>query len=130
VILLRRSTTADASGAILCGVSLGYDIYPDISLLFIRGQGVITHSEWVYAMLAWLHDPGYPHCRDALVDLAGVQTIPKIRELRELMTMLKHERPVQGPRHVAVVTSTPIAFVVAQAFGQLVRYRVMSSKCL
>src|SRR6516225_5479963 len=59
VILLRRSTTADASGAILCGVSLGYDIYPDISLLFIRGQGVITHSEWVYAMLAWLHDPGY-----------------------------------------------------------------------
>ena len=120
-ILLRPSLTADALGAIPCGVSLGYDIYPDIGLLYIRGQGVITHSEWVYAMLAWLHDPGYQHCRDALVDLAGVRTTPKIRELRELITMLKQERPAQGPRRVAVVTSTAITFVVAQAFGQLVR---------
>ena len=33
-------------------------------------------------MLAWLRDPQYERCTDALIDLAGVKTTPKVSELR------------------------------------------------
>ena len=41
------------------GMSLGYDIYADIGLLYIRGQGAITQRERMSAMLAWLREPEY-----------------------------------------------------------------------
>jgi len=102
---------------------LGYDIYPDIGLLYIRGQGAITQRQRMSTMLAWLREPEYQNCRDVLVDLADVTTTPKVSELRELLAMLKQERPARGPRRVAVVTSKPIAFAVARTFAQLVRLR-------
>jgi hypothetical protein len=37
--------------------SLGYDIYEDIGLLYIRGQGEITQHQRMSAMLAWLREP-------------------------------------------------------------------------
>ena len=40
-------------------MSLGYDIYAEIGLLHIRGQGVVTQHERMGAMLAWLRDPQY-----------------------------------------------------------------------
>ena len=48
-------------------MSLGYDIYADIGLLYIRGQGVVTQSERMGAMLAWLRgrDP-HLQVREAL----------------------------------------------------------------
>jgi hypothetical protein len=104
-------------------MSLGYDIYPDIGLLFIRGQGVITQRERMGAMLAWLHDPEYGGCRDALLDLAGVTSTPKVGELRDLIAMLKQQMPDSGPRRLAVVTSRPITFAVARTFEHLIGLR-------
>ena len=104
-------------------MSLGYDIYTDIGLLYIRGQGTVTQRERMGAMLAWLRDPHYEGCSVALMDLAGVKTTPKVSELRELIAMLKQQKPARGPRRLAVVTSKPITFVVAGTFGQLVRLR-------
>ena len=104
-------------------MSLGYDIYADIGLLYIRGQGVITQRERMGAMLAWLRDPKYEACTDALIDLADVKTTPKVRELRELIAMLKQEMPAHGPRRLAMVTSKPITFVVARVFEHLVQSR-------
>jgi hypothetical protein len=105
-------------------VSFGYDIYTDIGLLFIRGQGVITQRERMRTMLAWLRDPDYQRCNDALVDLAGVKSTPTMAELRELVAMLKQERPPEGgPRRIAMVTSRPITFAVARMFEQLIRLR-------
>jgi hypothetical protein len=100
---------------------LGYDIYPEIGLLFIRGQGVVPQHERMRAMLAWLRDPEYERCSDALIDFAGVKSAPRVRELRELVVMLKQQMPVRGPRRLAFVTSTPITFVITQVFGHLVR---------
>jgi hypothetical protein len=100
---------------------LGYDIYSDIGLLFIRGQGVITQREWIHTMLAWLRDPQYEHCRDAFVDLAGVESTPKIGELRVLIAIFKQQMPPCGPGRVAVVTSSPITFALARMFEGLVR---------
>ena len=102
---------------------LGYDIYQDIGLLFIRGQGVITQRERMNAMLAWLRDPQYERCSDALIDLAGAKSTPKIGEVRELIAMLKQHMPASGPRRLAMVTSKPITFAVARTFEQLVRLR-------
>jgi hypothetical protein len=103
-------------------MSLGYDIYADIGLLYIRGR-VVTQRERMGAMLAWLRDPNYEGCRVALMDLSGVKTTPRVGELRELIAMLKQQKPAGGPRRLAVVTSKPITFVVARTFGQLVRLR-------
>src|SRR4051794_31907152 len=77
-------------------MSLGYDIYEDIGLLYIRGQGEITQGQRMNAMLAWLREPKYEDCTDALMDLAGVRTTPKIAELRELIAMLKQQMPARG----------------------------------
>ena len=104
-------------------MSLGYDIYADIGLLYIRGQGVTTQRERMTAMLAWLREPQYEGCTDALIDLAGVKTTPKMSELRELIAMLKQQMPVRGPRRLAMVTSKPITFAVARTFEHLVRSR-------
>jgi hypothetical protein len=105
----------------LFGVSLGYDIYPDIGLLFIRGQGAVPHSEQMRTMLAWLHDPQYKCCHDALIDFAGVTSRPKLSELRQLIAMLRQQMPLEGPRRLAFVTSTPITFAITQAFARIVR---------
>jgi hypothetical protein len=102
---------------------LGYDIYPDIGLLYIRGQGAVTQRQRMSAMLAWLRELEYQNCRDALLDLADVTTTPKVSELRELIAMLKQQRPARGPRRLAIVTSRPITFAVGRAFAQLVRLR-------
>ncbi len=99
---------------------LGYDIYADIGLLYIRGQGAITQRQRMNAMLAWLREPQYEACRDALIDFAGVTTTPKVAELRELIAMLKQEMPARGPRRLAIVTSKPITFAIARTFGHLV----------
>jgi hypothetical protein len=104
-------------------MSLGYDIYADIGLLYIRGQGVITQGQRMGAMLAWLRDPQYETCTDALIDLTDAQTTPKVHEIRELIAMLKQEMPARGPRRLAMVTSKPITFVVARVFERLVRSR-------
>jgi hypothetical protein len=102
-------------------MALGFDIYPEFGLLFIRGQGAITPPEYMHAMLAWLRDPRYEGCRDAFVDFAGVKLPPRIAHVRELLAMLKQQLPAQGPRRAAVVMGTPITFAVAQVFQQLVR---------
>jgi hypothetical protein len=102
-------------------MSLGYDIYEDIGLLYIRGQGEITQHQRMSVMLAWLREPKYEDCRDALIDLAGVKTTPKVSELRELIAMLKQQRPASGPRRLAIVTPKPITFIVARMFEHLVR---------
>ena len=99
---------------------LGYDIYPDIGLLFIRGQGVITQQQWIHTMVAWLRDPQYECCRDAFADVAGVESRPKVSELRELLAIFMQNMPVQGPGRLAIVTSSPITFAIARVFERLV----------
>jgi hypothetical protein len=102
-------------------MALGYDFYPDIGLLFIRGQGAISQAEYMHAMLAWLRDPYYEDCIDSLIDFAAVKSPPTIRQLRELIAMLKQQLPLRGPRRIALVTSTPITFAVGRVFEHLVR---------
>jgi SpoIIAA-like len=102
---------------------LGYDIYTDIGLLYIRGQGEITQRQYMNTMLAWLREPEYENCTEALIDFADVTNTPSVGELRELIAMLKQEIPARGPRRAAVVTSRPITFAIARTFGDLVRSR-------
>jgi hypothetical protein len=100
---------------------LGYDIYPDIGLLFVRGQGKVPQAEQMSVMLASFRDPQYGCCNDALIDVADVTSTPRVSELRELIAMLGHEMPAHGPRRLAIVTSRPITVAITQVFVRLVR---------
>ena len=99
---------------------IGFEIYRDFRLLFIRGQGVITQRERVEAMLAWLRDPGYQHCTDALFDVTAAQSTPRLAELREIVAILRESIPSSGPRRLAIVTARPITYAVARVFQDLV----------
>jgi hypothetical protein len=102
---------------------MGFSIYPDARLLFIRGHGVITQTERVEAMLAWLRDPDYERCTDALFDITGAQSTPRLAELRELIALLRQYLPASGPQRLAVVTAKPITFVVARIFAELIQIK-------
>jgi hypothetical protein len=101
-------------------VPLGFQIYPDLGFLFIRAQGVITQEERVQTMLAWLEDPDYKRCVDALFDITRADSTPRLSELRQLIALLQQNMPDDGPRKLAIVTGKPITFVVAQEFESLV----------
>ena len=100
---------------------IGFQIYPDSRLLFIRGYGVITQSERINTMLAWLRDPGYRQCTDAMFDVTAAETTPRLAELREIISILREYAPADGPRKLAIVTARPITYVVAQVFQNLIQ---------
>ena len=100
---------------------LGFNFYPDMQLLFIRGEGVITQRERVQTMLAWLRDPAYERCLDALFDISAAESTPRLAELRELIGLLEQHMPTSGPRKLAIVTSKPTTFAVARIFKDLIR---------
>jgi hypothetical protein len=102
---------------------LGFQIYPDLGLLFIRSHGKTTQSERIRTVLAFLRDPAYEQCGDAFFDLTASETTPRIGELRDLIAILKQHRPARGPRRLAVVVSKPITFAVASVFEKLMRLR-------
>jgi hypothetical protein len=99
---------------------MGFQIFPDVRLLFIRAHGVVTQAERVKAMLAWLRDPDYRDCMDALFDITAADSTPEFADMRELISLLREHRPASGPRKLAVVTGKSNAFAVAQSFGDLV----------
>jgi hypothetical protein len=119
----RYESKKDIDVLVSCAVSLGFCIYPDLRLLFIRGQGVITQAERIRTMMAWLRDPQYECCSDALFDVAAAESTPTVGELRELIAVLEQHMPSNGPRQLAVVTSKPIAFIVARIFENLLQLK-------
>jgi hypothetical protein len=102
---------------------IGFHIYPDFRLLFIRGHGAITQTERIDTMLAWLRDPGYRDCTDAFFDVTAAQTTPKLAELRQIIAILRQEMPESGPRKLAIVTARPITYAVAQVFQKFVQLK-------
>ena len=99
---------------------IGFVTYRDFRLLFIRGHGVITQRERVEAMRAWLSDPGYIYCTDALFDVTAAQSTPRLAELREIVAILREAIPSSGPRRLAIVTARPITYAVARVFQELI----------
>lgn len=81
---------------------------------------MITQSERVDAMRAWLADPGYQDCTDALFDVTAAQSTPRLAELREIIAILRRSMPASGPRRLAIVTAKPITYAVARVFQDLV----------
>jgi hypothetical protein len=104
-------------------MSLGFHIYADLGLLYIRGQGVITQAERVRTMIVWLEDPAYERCTDAMIDLTATTSTPSIGELRELIAILRQHKPPGGPERLAMVVSRPITYAVASVFEKLLLVR-------
>src|SRR5262245_52889897 len=104
-------------------MAFGFHIYADIGLLFIRAQGTVSQAERIRTMLAWLRDPEYEQCCDALFDLTAADSTPKVGELRDLIAILKLHIPERGPRRLAMVVSKPITYALATIFEKLMRLR-------
>ena len=102
---------------------IGFYIYRDFRLLFIRGHGVITQTERVETILAWLRDPDYQDCIDALFDVTAARSTPRLAELRQILAILRQHMPSRGPQRLAIVTARPITYAVARAFQQLMQPR-------
>jgi hypothetical protein len=100
---------------------IGFYIYRDLRLLFIRGHGVITQTERVDTILAWLRDPDYQDCIDAILDVTAAQSVPKLAELRQIMAILRQHMPSRGPKKLAIVTARPITYAVARVFQGLIQ---------
>jgi hypothetical protein len=112
-----------ARSAYAVSMPLGFHIYADLGLLFIRGQGTITQDERVRTMIVWLQDPGYQQCRDAFIDFTATDSTPRVSELRELIAVLRQHKPEGGPSRLAMVVSKPITYGVASVFETLLRLR-------
>jgi len=99
---------------------LAFSILAEWKLLCIRGVGVITQPERVQTMRAWLADPAYPNCVDALCDFSQAESTPTMAELRELVNIMSQHLAVPGPKRLAIVTTKPITFAVAGEFKDIV----------
>jgi SpoIIAA-like len=102
---------------------IGFYIYRDSRLLFIRGHGVITQAERVETIRAWLRDPDYQDCIDALFDVTAARSTPRLAELRQIIAILRQHMPGRGPKKLAIVTSRPITYAVARVFQELMQPR-------
>lgn len=100
---------------------LAYSILSSLRLLCIRGTGVITQPERIESMRAWLADPSYPNCDDALCDFSEAESTPTMAELRELVGLMSERLPSRGPRKLAIVTAKAITFVMAGEFKEFVK---------
>jgi stage II sporulation SpoAA-like protein len=101
-------------------MALAFSILSEWRLLCIRGVGVITQGERLQTMRAWLADPAYQDCNDALCDFSQAESTPTMADLRELVGLMAQHLPARGPRRLAMVTSKPITFVVAGEFKEFV----------
>jgi hypothetical protein len=102
---------------------IGFCTYSDFQLLFIRAHGVVTQKERVEAMLAWLSDPEYQYCSDALFDVTAAQSTPRLAELREIIALLRQSMPRFGPHRLAIVAAKPITYAVARAFQEVIQFK-------
>jgi hypothetical protein len=101
---------------------IGFHIYPDVGLLLIRQSGVVTQFELLRAIRAWLQDREYKDCIDALFDVTQADSPPQLGELREIVAILKNEKPAVGPQKLAIVASNNSKVVIfAGVFEELVQ---------
>jgi hypothetical protein len=98
-----------------------YQIYAEAGILVVRSEGVVTQPERAATMLAWLADPEYPACIDALCDFSEAESVPSHTDLCELVVMLDRHLPSRGPKRVAIVAPKIITFGVARVFEDMVR---------
>jgi hypothetical protein len=99
---------------------LEYQIYADAETMVVRGKGVITQAERVATMLAWLADPAYQNCIDALCDFSQAESAPSRADLHELIALLGTHRPVRGPKKVAIIAQQIITLGIARVFEDMV----------
>jgi len=98
-----------------------HQIYPEAGILVVRSEGSVTQPERAEALLAWLADPDYQRCIDALCDFSEAENVPSHEDLHELVMMLERHLPTRGPKKVAMVAPKIITFGVARVFEGMVR---------
>jgi hypothetical protein len=97
-----------------------YRIDADANMLFVVGTGLITQSERMETMLAWLHDPQFKAGLDTVCDFTTAESTPKLADLRQLIAAISDHASTIGHQKVAILAGKPITFGVARVFESMV----------
>jgi len=99
---------------------LSYRIDSDAGMLVVVGEGVISHSDRLEAIRAWLRDPGFRPGLNTLCDFSAATTTPTMKELREIASIIEQYGAAIGKKKLAVIATRPVTFGVARQFQTLV----------
>jgi hypothetical protein len=100
-------------------VSFTYHIDSDAGMLFVVGEGVITQTERLAALRAWLSDPAFRPGLHTLCDFSAATSTPALSELTEIVDLIKRNAASIGRTRLAVVTARPVTFGVVRQFEAL-----------
>jgi hypothetical protein len=53
--------------------------------------------------------------------VTAAQSTPRLRELREIIAILRQHMPPRGPRKLAIVTARSVTYAVARVFQALIQ---------
>jgi hypothetical protein len=112
---------------------LTYHINPEAGMLFVVGEGVITQTERLAAMRAWMSDKAFRPGLNTLCDFSGATTVPTLDELMQIATFIEENSRRIGHKKLALVTPVPLASAVARQFKMLsvpgpLRVRVFTNR--
>jgi hypothetical protein len=93
-----------------------YHINPEAGMLFVFGDGIITQTERLAAMRAWMSDKAFRPGLKTLCDFSAAVTVPTLGELMQIATFVEENARRIGQKKLAIVTPMPLAAAVARQF--------------
>ena len=96
-----------------------YHIDREAGMLFVFGDGMITQSECIGAMRAWMSDEAFRPGLKTMADFSAAITVPTHEDLMQIVAFIEENAERIGRKRLALVTSMPLASAVAHQFQVL-----------
>ena len=96
-----------------------YHIDAAAGMLFVFGEGVITQSERLAAIRAWMSDHAFRPGLKTLCDFSAALSAPTLGELMHIATFIEERARHIGRKKLAIVTATSQTFGAARQFQLL-----------
>jgi hypothetical protein len=96
-----------------------YHIDREAGILFVFGDGMITQSERIGAMRAWMSDEAFRPGLRTMADFSAALTVPTHDELMQIVKFIEENTQRIGRKRLALVTAMPLAAAVARQFRAL-----------
>ena len=96
-----------------------YHIDREAGMLFVFGDGMITQSERIGAMRAWMSDEAFRPGLKTMADFSAAITVPTHEELMQIVAFVEENAERIGRKRIALVTTMPLASAVARQFRAL-----------
>jgi len=98
---------------------IGYHIDSAAGMLFIFGDGVITQTERLAAIRAWMSDKAFRPGLKTLCDFSAAVSAPTLDELMSIAIFVEERARQIGRKKLAIVAATDKTFGAARQFKAL-----------